>query len=109
MGSLLRRLQLRFDGHESSGSITISVASLRRWLRPPVPRGRKLNFVEQQRAIRLGQKLPQRSGPWGTRPAPKGASNASKPSWYPKIGGWQTSEGYGTALSDEDTEDDEGN
>lgn len=65
-----------------------------------------MSFTEQQTAIRLGQKLPRR-----TSGAAKGGPQPgrSQPAWYPKIGGWQTSEGYGSVYDDESDETDEDN
>ncbi|KAL3694989.1 hypothetical protein R1sor_008640 [Riccia sorocarpa] len=73
MAALLRRLKIHYTGHESSGKLKISVASIRKWLKPtarshlafgsqPSPGLRPLGrssmvakgIAEQQRDIRFG-------------------------------------------------------
>ncbi|KAL2632785.1 hypothetical protein R1flu_004264 [Riccia fluitans] len=74
MAALLRRLKIHYTGHESSGKLKISVASIRKWLKPTTRsnllfgtqastglrqfgRGNVLSkgIAEQQRAIRSGE------------------------------------------------------
>ncbi len=72
MTALLRRLRLKFQGHESSGEIHITVLAIRKWLQPnSTPQSFNPAFVhsevnssryhqlvknlsDQQRAIRMG-------------------------------------------------------
>lgn len=84
MAALLRRLKLHYQGHESSGKLRITVASIKKWLKPisqsevaaetqqsqrPSSMSPRNVFVaksiaEQQRAIRTGggPNFPNRAG-----------------------------------------------